>query len=178
MAELKLALVISALDRATRPLQRIGRQMNELGRRTNQLGRNVTGLGTGAFTRLTLPIVALGAGALGAFGNIEQMQVAFEGLTGSAALGEATIRGLLDFTAKTPFQLQGVGNAGRQLLAVGVNVKELEGELLVIGDIRGRRTGRDRRDRRDLRQGNGEGKGPDRGAEPADGAGHPPYWTP
>ena len=45
------------------------------------------------------------------------------------------VAGLIDFAAKTPFQLPGLGGATRQLLAAGVSTEDLWGELQVLGDI-------------------------------------------
>ena len=45
------------------------------------------------------------------------------------------VKGLTDFAAKTPFQLTGIGQAARQLLAANVAVEDLQGELQVLGDI-------------------------------------------
>ena len=135
MADLNLALVVSALDRATRPLQRIGASVSQLGQRARNTGRALRGLGGQSLTRVTLPLGALGAAAGRAFGQIEQMEVAFGSMTGSAERGRQVVRDLVDFAASTPFQLPGIGDATRQLLAAGVQAGDVTGELQVLGDI-------------------------------------------
>ncbi len=132
---MKLALVISALDRATRPLQRIGRQVSEVGRKAQAMGQSLGSFGRRASTGLTLPLAAFGGFAVNAFGQIEQMEVAFGSMTGSAQKGREVVAGLIDFAARTPFQLPGLGGATRQLLAAGVSTEDLWEELKILGDI-------------------------------------------
>ena len=55
-------------------------------------------------------------------------------MTGSAEKGKAIMKDLVEFTAKTPFQLEGVGNTAKQLLAFGFTTKEVKENLQFLGD--------------------------------------------
>ena len=143
MAErLSLALVVSAIDRATRPLQAVAGGVSKVSARLNRLsdagrraGRALTGLGMTALTRLTLPLGAISGFALRAFGTIEQMTVGFESMLGGAGKAVRMVMDLTRFAARTPFQLVGIGQATRMLLAAGVAGKDVTDRLGMLGDI-------------------------------------------
>ncbi len=143
MAErLSLALVVSAIDRATRPLQAVAGGVSKVSARLNRLsdagrraGRALTGLGMTALTRLTLPLGAISGFALRAFGTIEQMTVGFESMLGGAGKAARMVMDLTRFAARTPFQLVGIGQATRMLLAAGVAGKDVTDRLGMLGDI-------------------------------------------
>ena len=131
---LNLALVVSLADKASKPLRNLGGNVEALGAKADRVGRSISGLGATAVPRLTLPIAAFGGFALRATGQMEQMEVAFESALGKDGAMKL-VQDLADFSAKTPFQLTGIGQASRQLLNAGVAVGNLERELLVLGDI-------------------------------------------
>ncbi len=79
---LKLALVLSAVDRATRPIQRVGGVIERVGEKADRVGRSFRGLGQSAIPRLSLPIAALGGLSLRAFGQMEQMETGFTSMLG------------------------------------------------------------------------------------------------
>lgn len=143
MAErLSLALVVSAIDRATRPLQAVAGGVSKVSARLNRLsdagrraGRALAGLGTTALTRLTLPLGAISGFALRAFGTIEQMTVGFESMLGGAGRAARMVMDLTRFAARTPFQLVGIGQATRMLLAAGVAGRDITDRLGMLGDI-------------------------------------------
>lgn len=135
MADLDLALIVSAVDQATRPLQRIGQSVSDLGRRTQQLGTRFTAIGAAAIPRLTLPIAGIGGAAVAAYAELEQLEVAFGAMVGNAEEGKRIVDELAEFAATTPFSLTGLGNSARQLLAIGTEVENLQEELRLIGDI-------------------------------------------
>ena len=81
---------------------------------------------------------AFGAGigvAVKQAGDLEQISTKFEVLTGSVEESEKTIKSLTDFTARTPFQLEGVSNTAAQLLSFGVAGEDLLPTLQSIGDV-------------------------------------------
>ena len=135
MADLNLALVISTLDRASRPLQRIGRSVSDVGRKARKVGRDMRSVGTGLSALLTGPLGAGGGFAIKAFSDIEQMQVRYGVMLGDQEKGLALVKELIDFAAKTPFQLPGLDSATKQLLSAGVSTTDLNEELKLIGDI-------------------------------------------
>lgn len=67
--------------------------------------------------------------------DFEQTEIAFKVFTGSAKKAKETLNSLVDFAASTPFELPQVMAAGRQLLAFGVDAKNLEPTLRKVGDV-------------------------------------------
>lgn len=67
--------------------------------------------------------------------QIEDIQVKFEVLTGSATEAAAVMKDLTTFTATTPFQLEGVAAAAKNLLAFGLESEKLLPTLRQLGDV-------------------------------------------
>jgi tape measure domain-containing protein len=94
--------------------------------------------------RLTgLALAALAAGTL-AFGikgaaSLEQTQIGFEALLGSAKEADAFIREMQQFAAETPFEFQGLADNARKLLAIadaaGLARNEIIPTIGTIGDL-------------------------------------------
>lgn len=120
-AELKTAGFNKGLKEMQSGLKGIGEQ-------SKKVGRSLTTFVTGG-------IVALGAGALKAASDMQYMETQLATLTGSAAKGKAMMKELADFTAKTPFQIEGVQSAAKQLLASGTAAEDVSGQLQFLGDI-------------------------------------------
>ena len=67
--------------------------------------------------------------------EMETLRTGFISIAGGANKAAAIVKELNEFTAKTPFQLQEVSSAARQLLAVGTQRSELQKQLKMLGDI-------------------------------------------
>ena len=76
-----------------------------------------------------------GGFALRAFGSVEQLEIAFTSLLKSESKALDMVKQLTGFTAKTPFQLEDVGAAGKMLLSFGVAGDDLLDRLQLLGDI-------------------------------------------
>ena len=144
MAKLDLALVVKTVDKATGPLRRIQKSVRDLTRRTglDRVARGVRSVGRRAVRaakRVGLIATALGAivglPALRAFATLESMEVSFESMLGSAEAAAEMIERLTAFSAKTPFQIAGIGRATKSLLAFGVEGDDIIGKLQLLGDI-------------------------------------------
>lgn len=68
-------------------------------------------------------------------GEFQQLEIAFGTMLNSGAKAEKLIGQLADTAAKTPFDLQGVTQGAKQLLAYGVKADEVNDKLLMLGDI-------------------------------------------
>lgn len=68
-------------------------------------------------------------------GEFQQLEIAFGTMLKSGAKAEKLIGQLADTAAKTPFDLQGVTQGAKQLLAYGVKAEEVNDKLLMLGDI-------------------------------------------
>ena len=68
-------------------------------------------------------------------GTLEQNKVAFETMLGSASKADDMLRQIADFAASTPFQLPGLQQASKTLLAFRIPQEEIMGNLEMLGNI-------------------------------------------
>lgn len=68
-------------------------------------------------------------------GEFQQLEVAFSTMLGSKTEADALMQQAIDLAATTPFDLQGVANGAKQLLAYGSTAKDVAGEIRMLGDI-------------------------------------------
>lgn len=80
-------------------------------------------------------ITALGVDSIKAAADFEKLNISFETFLGSAEEGTKVLADLQKFSGATPFTGAEVQNAGRALLAFGVDAKNLIPTLTRIGDI-------------------------------------------
>lgn len=124
-----LNIRIGALDAFTGTFANLSNKMDRLGKKATRLGKSLT-------TSLTLPIAGLGLFSVKSAADIEQMTVALEGMTGGAEGAKKLMGELMAFSAATPFQLEGISDAARMLLATEkIRVDEIQSALKVAGDI-------------------------------------------
>ena len=77
----------------------------------------------------------LGNSMINVAADFEQNRIAFETLTGSAEKGRKVLADLSDFAVKTPFELPGLQQNAKQLLAYGVEAKNLIPTLEMLGNM-------------------------------------------
>lgn len=137
MAKLKDLLVVIGLSKAgmiklnadlRRTKANFKRNFGEIQALTSNLGRSLT-LG------LSAPLAGIGAAAVKSAIDLEKLETSFISLTGGAEQAANMMANLNDFTAKTPFQIEGVANAARQLIASGSGIDEVNDQLQFLGDI-------------------------------------------
>ena len=102
---------------------------------TKRMSRNFTDLGKKMATRVTLPLGLAGGMALKSAAKMENLETSFVGILGSGEKASALVKDLFEFTAKTPFQLEGVAKSAKQLLAAGVSSEKMTENLQMLGDI-------------------------------------------
>lgn len=85
---------------------------------------------------------AIGSAATGAFGAIlestkttERIKTELQVMTGSVEAAEAAYANLQNFAATTPFQIEGIADSARQLIAFGFSSETVTDKLRFIGDI-------------------------------------------
>ena len=88
-------------------------------------------------TRLSLPLAALGGLAVKQAANFERLQTTLNTLTGSAEAGAEAFEKLVQFSAKTPFQLDELVKVNNTLMGFGLNANEAFDSLSMLGDISG-----------------------------------------
>ena len=96
------------------------------------------------FNRMTRAAAAFGAGftvkelisnIVQVRGEFQQLEVAFKTMLGSEDKANALMQQLVKTAATTPFDLQGVENGAKQLLAYGENVENVNDDLIRLGNI-------------------------------------------
>ena len=96
------------------------------------------------FNRMTRAAAAFGAGFTAkelisniaqVRGEFQQLEVAFKTMLGSEDKANALMQQLVKTAATTPFDLQGVANGAKQLLAYGENVENVNDDLIRLGNI-------------------------------------------
>ncbi len=68
-------------------------------------------------------------------GEFQQLEVAFNTMLGSKERADELMQQLIKTAATTPFDLQGVANGAKQLLAYGEDVNKVNDDLIRLGNI-------------------------------------------
>jgi tape measure domain-containing protein len=118
-------------DRVGRSFQR---SSTTAGRGLNLLKIGVVGAATGLVGALGAVGVAAGKAGLETAASMEQAEISFEELLGSAKQADRFMRDLTSFAAHTPFELPGLVAASRQLLGAGLNAGQTKQALRALGD--------------------------------------------
>ena len=113
----------------------LNKQLGKVQRELRSMTSNITQLGQNLTRNITLPLAALGAAAVKSAADLETLEVSFISLTGGAKQARDMVQQLNKFTAETPFQLEQVGKAARQLIAAGTGVEDVADQLQFLGDI-------------------------------------------
>ena len=68
-------------------------------------------------------------------GEFQQLEVAFTTLLQNKEKADALMAEMVDLAAKTPFDLKGVADGARQLLAYGFAAEDITGTLTRLGNV-------------------------------------------
>ena len=79
--------------------------------------------------------VDMGKAMIDAAKEMETISTELTTMTGNAEEAEKLLRDLQNFAAKTPFQLPGIANSAKQLLAFGFAADDVKDKLKFLGDI-------------------------------------------
>lgn len=121
------------LDEARNGVRTTSKQIEESGVSVEQM-----------FRRMTTAVAAFGAGFTAqqfvsqvtkVRGEFQQLEVAFNTMLGSKEKADVLMSQLVKTAAITPFDLQGVANGAKQLLAYGTAAEDVNGTLVRLGDI-------------------------------------------
>lgn len=89
---------------------------------------------TASVGALAAVMTGVGIAAVKMAGEMEQSEIAFETMLGSTAKAKEFLGELADFAAKTPFELPGLVDASKRLLAFGFQAEEIIPMMTAIGD--------------------------------------------
>ena len=113
----------------------LNKSLGKVQRNMRSMTGNFTKLGTSMSKSITLPLLGIAAMAVKSAADLEKMETGFISLAGGASEAAAMMKQLNDFTAKTPFQIEAVATAARQLIASGTGIGEVNEQLQFLGDI-------------------------------------------
>lgn len=119
-------------------LKELGSLGSKIDRQLGGVQKSFASVG-GSFTKyVTAPLLAAG-GAIIAFGiksaaSFEQTGIALETMLGSAKAGQKMFSDLKKFAAETPFELPGLLDASKKLLAFGFAASDIIPTLRSVGD--------------------------------------------
>jgi len=139
MAKDKIDLIFDILtgkDELSPTLEKTTKKTTALQRGISSVGSAVKSLaGPVAIAGAAFGALALGKGFVEAASKVEDLTTQFKTLTGSTKNAQKLIKDLTEFAAKTPFQLEGLASATRQLLAFGFAQEDITDKLSKIGDV-------------------------------------------
>lgn len=133
MAENKYPLIFEFIAKTQGFVKNLDITQNKI----KSFGNQMTKTGRMLSTRLSAPLVLAGGVALKQAANFERLQTTLNTLTGSAEEGAAAFERLVQFSAKTPFQLDELVKVNNTLMGFGLNANEAFDSLSMLGDISG-----------------------------------------
>lgn len=84
---------------------------------------------------ISIGVQQIGHQILAVRGEFQQLEVAFGTMLGSGEMAKDLMLQLTQTAARTPFDLKGVANAAKQLLAYGTEASEVNDILVKLGDV-------------------------------------------
>lgn len=110
---------------------------NKANAKSFDLVSQLTNLNTLAMGAANLAVLKFANSMVEAAGKMEAIKTQLQVVTGSAKVADTTFRQLQEFAAKTPFSLEGITDTAIQLMQVGVQAKDLQATLTMLGDVSG-----------------------------------------
>lgn len=128
------------LDQFEKDAKRIKNSFSDIGRNAELEGAKIDSslrkVGVAVASIFTIQKATQFAGDIARVrGEFQQLEIAFETMLGSKSKSDALMGQLIDTAAKTPFDLQGVANGAKQLLAYGTASEKVNDTLIQLGDI-------------------------------------------
>lgn len=99
-----------------------------------KVGKTLAITGAGMTAAVTLPAIAAAKGMLDVAMSMEQSQIAFTTMLGSAEKAGAFLQELRDFAKSTPFEFTELQDAARRMLAFGFSAEKVLPMMTDIGD--------------------------------------------
>lgn len=96
--------------------------------------RLAAALGIGGGLGITAGMAAVGRSAISLAADLEQAQIAFATMLGSAQKADAFLRDLANFAASTPFQFHDLQDAARRMLAYGFEASKVLPIMTSLGN--------------------------------------------
>lgn len=152
----KVTYIFKLVDMISSPARMIKAQMSSLGDKIDAIknrvknqsqafreaqkdlkgfGKGVMDVGKGITLGLSGPLTAMGGLAVKRAADLEMMTTAMNVLIGDTDEANKTIKNIIEYTKNTPFQLQGVMDSAKQLMAFGVESGSVIDVIGQLGDL-------------------------------------------
>ena len=128
---ISIDILFNAINRAGNTFSSINGQVNKLENRVQNFNSKVSNL----FSISSMVGVGAGLGFLKLGADMEQNNVAFKVMMGSAEKATDVLGKLNNFANVTPFSNGEVISAGRNLIAFGIEANNLESTMKRVGDV-------------------------------------------
>lgn len=126
-----------SLDNNKRSMQLLGKEaQTQSDKIDSAFNKAASGIGKAmALMGVAAGVQEFGSKVMQVRGEFQKLEVAFEVMLGSAERANNLMSQLVQTAATTPFDLQGVANGAKQLLAYGTAAEDVNGILVRLGDI-------------------------------------------
>lgn len=109
-------------------------QLNAVGDSLKNIGSKMSDVGKDLSMKLTAPILAVGTLGVTYNAQMEQLQVLFTTLTGSAEEADRVIKNIQADASKSPFDVQTLIKANQYLISAGVSADDARQTILDLGN--------------------------------------------
>lgn len=131
----EISYILKLKDEATKTLDTFGSKLSQVsGKNIQEFGASMVKIGAG-FTAIGAGTALLTKNLIETASSFEQQAVAFNTLTGSVELGQKTLANLIDFAAKTPFEIPQILEQSKRLMAMGTSADDLIDIFRALGDV-------------------------------------------
>jgi tape measure domain-containing protein len=134
MAKEEVTIVYRLKDLTKQGVSKIQKGLHNVGQTIDKVRSSIISF-TKHVTILSAIVGGLATVFLRAAGSFEQWQVSFETMLGSATKAEKLLEDIKKFAAKTPFQLTGLIESSKKLLAFGIASENIINTLRRLGDV-------------------------------------------
>jgi tape measure domain-containing protein len=133
--EYSVSVLLRLVDRLSNPLNKISRKMINFSEKLKGIGEKMQEAGKKLSLLVTTPLVLMGKKAIQTAASFEKNRIALEAMLGSAEKAKVLLQDLVEFAATTPFQLPGLIEGSKQLLAFGIPAEDIITKLRNLGNI-------------------------------------------
>ena len=126
---------LAEMKKAKGAAQNLDKGFTKISKNLQSFGRDMTRVGKKLTMFVTLPLAALGGIALKNAADFEKQTVAFEVMLGDIGKAHTLLQEIEDFAAMTPFQLPGLIEGSKRLLAFGIAAEDIIPTMTNLGNV-------------------------------------------
>ena len=123
------------LDGVDKKAAGVGKSIGTMGDMFTKTGKTISSMGKFLTTAITGPIVAAAAVGFSFNSAMEQAQVNFTTMLGSAEKAKSMIANLKTFAEETPFEMTGLAESAQMLLSFGMDAEQIMPSIKMLGDV-------------------------------------------